>query len=113
MTDPRPRLAEALQDQFPHATRPQIDYAAAYLLSLPGIAIVELPEPSYVDEPEDDGVNGYGFNGGPADSSIASEHGVYVHDGLVYDQYDGMTPGQARTIASWLLAAANAAETAS
>lgn len=121
MSDLRERLADALRaagdkwmvaepddpdiDQDP----PYYEYLVNELLSLPGIAIVELPEPSYVDEPEE-GLKGYGFNGTPPDSHIAKEHGVYAHDGLVYDQYDGMTPAQSRTIASWWLAAANAAE---
>lgn len=72
-----------------------------------GYAIVELPEPSYIDDPEDD-VKGYGFNGGPG--TALTEHGVYAYGTLVFDQYDGWTPEQARTIASWWLAAADAAE---
>lgn len=84
-------------------------HVADAVLSLPGIAIVELPDPSYVDEPDQD-LPGYGFNGAPSDSAIAAEHGVYAHGGLVYDQYDGLTPAQARTVASWWLAAAAAAE---
>lgn len=74
------------------------------------IQLVELPEPSYVDEPEA-GLKGYGFNGGPAEKDIAAERGVYAYDGQVYDQWDGVTAAQARTVGSWWLAAAEAAET--
>ncbi|ACI12385.1 gp74 [Mycobacterium phage Fruitloop] len=74
------------------------------VLSLPGVAVIQLPEPSYVDEPEA-GMKGVGFNGGPQDTHL-SERGVYVHDGLVYDQWDGVTPADALKVAGWWAAAA-------
>lgn len=74
------------------------------------IAVVELPEPSYADDPEGNlEPGGKGFNS--ADPRL-SEHGVYAFNGRVFDQYDGWSPAEARTIASWWLAAADAAEAA-
>ncbi|AXH68098.1 hypothetical protein SEA_TARGET_79 [Mycobacterium phage Target] len=70
----------------------------------PGVAVIQLPEPSYVDEPEA-GMKGVGFNGGPQDTHL-SERGVYVHDGLVYDQWDCVTPADALKVAGWWAAAA-------
>lgn len=104
-------IAEAL-DAIPADARPATlvnrDRATAALAALKaaGYAVVVLPEPSYVDEPEGDGEKGYGFSDDPA----LSEHGVYAYQGRVFDQWDGWTPAQARTVASWWLAAANAAE---
>lgn len=72
---------------------------------------IGLPEPSYVDQPEEDGgEKGYGFNGSGGCVTTLAEHGVYAYGGKVYDQFDGWTPTEARTIASWWLAAAAAAE---
>lgn len=107
MSDVRARIADALHDNGCHPD--DAAELADALLSLRGIAIVELPEPSYIDEPELD-VKGYGFNGGPSDTHVARVRGVYAHDGLVYDQWDGVTPAEARMVASWWLAAAEAAE---
>lgn len=105
----RDRLAEALRamtiDDFMQGSA----HVADVLLALPDIAVIELPEPSYVDEPEA-GEKGYGFNGDQGDSRLASERGLYVHDGLVYDQYDSVTPADARKVASWWAAAAVVAE---
>ncbi|QBI98709.1 hypothetical protein SEA_BOBBY_77 [Mycobacterium phage Bobby] len=75
------------------------------------IALVELPEPSYLDDPEGNlEPGGAGFNGGPADSHLSSERGVYAFQGMVYDQWDGVTPADARKIGGWWLAAAEHAE---
>jgi hypothetical protein len=74
-------------------------------LEAAGFAVVQLPEPSYVDDPDDNGEKGYGFNGPGGSVTTLAEHGVYAYGGMVYDQYDGWTPEQARTIASWWLAA--------
>ncbi|AIM51027.1 hypothetical protein SEA_MODRAGONS_83 [Mycobacterium phage Modragons] len=74
------------------------------IASLPGVAVIQLPEPSYVDEPEA-GMKGVGFNGGPRDAHL-SERGVYAYDGMVYDQWDGVTPADALKVAGWWAAAA-------
>lgn len=68
-----------------------------------GYAIVELPEPDYVDEADDDGHKGYGFNGG-------NFEGWYAHGGRVYAAEGDMSPRDARDLAAALLAAADAAE---
>lgn len=70
-----------------------------------GWELVQLPEPDYVDEPERDGVIGYGYNGGPGDKHL-SERGVYAYDGEVFDQWDSVSPNDARKIGSWWYAAA-------
>lgn len=61
-------------------------------------AVIELPS----GREEDDGVS---FGGG-------DERGVFAYppDGMVYDQFDGVTPAKAREIGSWWLAAADRAE---
>lgn len=72
-----------------------------------GYAVVKLPEPS---EREDHGV---GFHrSGDAQSKNISEWGVFActEDGLVYDQNDCLSPGDARIVGAWWLAAADAAE---
>ncbi len=68
-----------------------------------GYAIVELPEPDYVDEADDDGHKGYGFNGGDFE-------GWYAHGGRVYAAEGDMSPRDARELAAALLAAAEVAE---
>jgi hypothetical protein len=77
--------------------------AAIGTLEEAGYVIVHLPEPDQGDE------DGIGWCSGPL-----TDWGVYVPrdipDGKVYDQNGGVTPEQARRIASWWLAAANAAE---
>ncbi len=82
-----------------------LDLALQGLAALRGAryAIVQLPE---ADQNDEDGIgwcNGH-----------LSDWGVYVArdvpDGKVYDQNDGVTPRDARTIASWWLAAADTAE---
>lgn len=75
-----------------------------------GWELVKLPAPDYIDEPEDDGAKGYGFNGSGTEQSRLSEHGVYAYDGRVFDQYDGWTAKDARAIGAWWIAAAAAAE---
>ena len=71
-----------------------------------GTRVIKLPEPSYEDDPEGNLEHGYGYNG----DVRLSDHGLYVHDGRVFDQYDGWSPKDARTIGSWWLAAAAKAE---
>ena len=66
------------------------------ILAIPGIAVVELPEPDYEDP------TGHGWNGDPAG-------GVYAHGGKVYDEESSHTPAQAKAVAAnWLAAAAYA-----
>lgn len=73
------------------------------ILAMPGIAVVELPEPDYVDEADEDGYKGYGFNGGVFE-------GWYAHGGRVYAAEGDMSPKDARDLAAVLLAAAEYAE---
>ncbi|QXG07460.1 hypothetical protein RitSun_91 [Mycobacterium phage RitSun] len=84
------------------------EHVTDVIASLPGVAVIQLPEPSYVDEPEA-GMKGVGFNGGPRDTHL-SERGVYAHGGMVYDQWDGVTPADALKVAGWWAAAAAVAE---
>lgn len=63
-----------------------------------GYAVVELPKPKY-REP-----HGYGYSN---ENAHLSDWGVFActEDGCVYDQNDGLSPEDARTIGSWWLAA--------
>jgi len=83
-------------DQYMH-------FADVVIAELAGYAIVELPEPDYVDEADDDGHKGYGFNGGDFE-------GWYAHGGRVYAAEGDMSPRDARELAAALLAAAEVAE---
>lgn len=92
MTDLRARLAEALQrSPFRAGLYIPIDAVPDLLLSLPGIASVELPEK----------VDGPGEWTGPVWVSRA---------GNVRMGTSQWSPGRARELAAALLAAANAAE---
>ena len=70
------------------------------------IAVVELPGPT------DDTEEGRGWSSGQDQFSI--DRGVYVSteivDGLVYDQWGGVSPAEARIVAADWLAAVDAAE---
>lgn len=72
-------------------------------LKAAGYAVVELPKPDQDDE------DGIGWCHEPL-----ADWGVFVSrdivDGRVYDQNAGVQPAGARLIASWWLAAADAAE---
>lgn len=91
----RERIAELLELLRP-ATPSE---AADAILALPGIAVVELPEPDYVDdEVTESGKSGYGWDG------------VYACAGSVYLEEDELSPTKARDFAAALLAAADRAE---
>lgn len=101
MGDIRTRLADALRDQF-RAPPLQLDYAAGVLLSLPGIAIIELPE-----SPDFTYRNGDQCWRGDEWSVVSgSIKGVEIRS------YIGISIADARALAAALLAAANAAEQA-
>lgn len=72
-------------------------HVADAILVIPGIAVVEMPEPDYEDS------TGHGWSGDPAG-------GVYAHGGKVYDEEGSHTPAQARAVAANWLAAADYAE---
>lgn len=80
------------------------DHAADVLLSVPGIAIIELP--AYNEEYECFSGGGYPCNGDP--EHVCGAKGGMVRAGL--PQY--MPPSIARSVAAALLAAADAAEQA-
>ena len=71
-------------------------------------AVVELPEPDYVDDDFDGlGTRGYGWGGV---GSTPWGFGTYAASGRVYDDEREVSPKDARVVASWWLAAADAAE---
>ena len=99
MTDNlRDRIAAVILEAYPgrYGLGPA-RCAADWILAIPGIAVVELPEPDYEDS------TGHGWNGDPAG-------GVYAHGGKVYDEESSHTPAQARAVAANWLAAADYAE---
>lgn len=106
------RLIRARYDECPPGKWPMEDSLAEFILQRAfsyELAVVHLPEPSYVDDPEGDGSKGYGFNGDNTQTHL-NERGVYAYDGAVFDQWDRVTPAEARLVGSWWLAAADAAE---
>jgi len=72
------------------------EHLADAILALPGIAVVELPEPDYDG---DDGDGGVGWGTG--------DNCVFASGGMVYDQCGEFSPAQAREIGllRWLAAA--------
>ena len=100
----RDRIAKAVLDKilamFAENDPVPVESASAYIadaiLALPGIAVVELPEPDY------DGDGGVGLGTG--------DNSVFASGGMVYDQHSEFSPAQAREIGSCWLAAAEYAE---
>lgn len=89
----RDRIAELLE-----LLRPATPIEAAdAILALPGIAVVELPEPDWEDE------NGFGWS---------TSAGIYASNGVIYDENDSFSPDLARTVGAEWLAAADYAERA-
>jgi hypothetical protein len=85
MTDIRARLADALHEKFLWMLRETANEIVDYLLSLPGIAIVELPE------------------GNPWDLSVIRVHCLGA-------ELPATSPAMARAVAANLLAAAAAVQ---
>lgn len=68
MSDLKAALTEALREALDgyediFAAYQNADSIADVLLALPGVAVIQLPEPDYTDEPED-GEVGHGFRAG-------------------------------------------------
>lgn len=100
MSDLRTRLADALRMNGDTCTRANAEYLADVLLSLPGIAIVELPErlPGFVE--------GEKPKWAIWNTVIEADRaGVHVNGLLMY-------ANEARAYAARLLVAANAADMA-
>jgi hypothetical protein len=103
MSDVRARIVDALRENLIHyLSSPMIDFEgiADVLLSLPGIAITELPE---VDDTDPDGC--VWFSDGSDPGTVGAYPGVKVVHGIWE-----WTPEQARVVSAQWLAAANAAE---
>jgi hypothetical protein len=77
---------------------PDFQELAGVLLSLPGIAIVELPEPLNVTATR------------PCEGEFQFPHAIFAYPGGVTDCDADLEPKVARSIGAALLAAANAAE---
>lgn len=119
MSDLRARLADALRkhrgfpahcvcgweskDGWKSTSEKHEHHLAGVLLSLPGIAIVELPEPNSSRRPAFDGKD---------DDRWFTPLGQVTRWGTLIQRSDGVTarPAEARAVAVALLAAANAAE---
>lgn len=101
----RDRIAKAVLDKIlaMFAENDPVESASAYIadaiLALPGIAVVELPEPDYDG---DDGDGGFGWGTG--------DNSVFASGGMVYDQYSEFSSAEAREIGLWWIAAAEHAE---
>ena len=103
----RARLADALWERRAYGSVIGVQTAVDVLLSLPGIAIVELPDPDYFDHwdiPSCGEFNGFESTGDAVVSVDITE------DGIEADTFGEMTPLESRLLAAALLAAANAAE---
>lgn len=117
MADLRARLTDALQLELAvrrGGLRKWAAHIADVLLSLPGIAIVELPQPdgaSYVVDPEDDQfeVIPIQLSRDPWNESAERYHGCRISWGSLELN---LVDDHARALAAALLGAANAAEQA-
>jgi hypothetical protein len=109
MTDLRARLENALAEHFGISElghRSIVEFVEA-LPSLPGIAVVELPEPDYEnhwDIPSCGEFNGIRSTGDSVISVEIAEEGIEPHI------FGEQTPLESRLFAAALLAAANTAE---
>jgi hypothetical protein len=112
VSDIRTRLADALREYWLAEESPES--LADVLLSAPGIAIVELPEPDSTryegdeHEPED---RLCWLPGDDFEVSVWNQ-GEIQREGFGWGDLEPLSSTEARTVAATLLAAANAAETA-
>lgn len=130
MSDVRAKLAEALRDQHAMAYdddaamyycdcgmatgdyRVWADHMVDVLLSLEGVAIVALPPPDSTRYEGDEHEPQDRLCWGPGDDFEVSvwDRGEVQRHGYGWGDLEPLSVNEARTIASWLLAAVHAAE---